>query len=80
MVQVASGRQGPRSRGPVGAVLQGKVSVLSNVGIGYVLESGTGRRYVIARELDVSRFDHLHVGQPIAFRANEYNAVAEFVD
>lgn len=38
------------------AVLTGNVTVLSDIGIGYVLEEQTERRFVITRELDERRF------------------------
>lgn len=80
MNNVALGAAGAKDRGPVGAILTGKVTVLSDVGIGYVLEEHTGRRFVVARALDERRFDLLRVGQPISFRVNEYNALAQYVD
>jgi hypothetical protein len=64
----------------VSGVLHGKVSVLSQIGMAYVIEDGTGHRFALARNLDQQRFDELRVGQSLAFRANDFNAVAQIVD
>lgn len=72
----------PAGRVAVGDVLRGHVASLSNVGVGYlqVDVDGASKLYALARNLDVARFNELRVGQPIAFRANARNGVAELID
>lgn len=66
---------------PVGGVLHGRVSALSEMGVGYIVEDKTDRLFAVARKfVDPAAFDALKVGQPVAFQENGHSAVAVLVD
>lgn len=60
-----------------GGVMHGSVSVLSELGFGYVVEPSTGRQFFIAREhLGAQIYDAISVGDQVEFVDNGHGVVA----